>query len=57
MSGCGSSGDSLEWMAGGEVSVSAIGDGKRNIWCHQWTHEVSLVRRLWDSEHGSTRNR
>jgi hypothetical protein len=49
------SSDSSEQMAGGEVNVSAIGDGERNIWC-SWTREVFLVR-LWDSECKSTRNR
>jgi hypothetical protein len=51
-----SSSDLLEQMACGEVSISAIGHGGRSVWCHWWTHVVSLVR-LWDSECGSTRNK
>jgi hypothetical protein len=49
-------GNLSEQMVGREVSVSAIGDSERSVWCHQWTHQVSLVR-LWDSEHRSMRNK
>jgi hypothetical protein len=52
----GDGGDSLEWMASGEVRVGAIGDdgmSGRRCW---WTCGVALVR-LWDSGHGSMRNK
>jgi hypothetical protein len=52
----GDGGDSLEWMASGEVHIGATRDGGmsgRHCW---WTHGVALVR-LWDSGHGSTRNK
>jgi hypothetical protein len=34
----------------------AIGDSGMNVWCRWWTRGVALVR-LWDSGHGSTRNK
>jgi hypothetical protein len=52
----GDSGDSLEQIASEEVHVGAIEDGRmsgRRCW---WTCGVALVR-LWDSAHGSTRNK
>jgi hypothetical protein len=52
----GDGGDSLEWRASGEVCVRAIGDGRMNGRRHWWTCGVALVR-LWDSGHGSTRNK
>jgi hypothetical protein len=52
----GDSGDSLEWMASGEVRVSAIGDDGMSGGCHWWTHGAALVR-LWDSGRGSMRNK
>jgi hypothetical protein len=52
----GDNGDSLEWMASREVRVGAIGDGGMSGRCHLWTCGVALVR-LWDSGHGSMRNK
>jgi hypothetical protein len=52
----GDGGDSLKWMASGEVCVGAIGDGGMSSRCRWWTRVVALVR-LWDSGCGSTRNK
>jgi hypothetical protein len=52
----GDGGDSLQWLASGEVHVRAIGDGGMSGRHRWWTGGVALVS-LWDSARGSARNK